>query len=210
MDASLTHVRSVRQRFSGLHALAAGDQVLALLCYDGSLIVMSVRSGNQLYRTTCLVAQTVDVAASEALRLLAMAEASGRVVLLQLWSGAFVRAFSTESPSRVLIVDDGFVAVCEGRAIGIYTIGAQKVGEFRREAAVSAWCPVERVGARSLIAIAFEDGEFLMVAVPETTVAANARFRAPVTALAYDKAENTLFIGDAAAKQILWTTVDCD
>jgi hypothetical protein len=210
MDAALTHLRSYRQRFSGLHALATGDQVLALLCHDGSLVVSSIRSGAPLYRANFHLGPAVDVAVSESLRLIATADAGGRIVLVQLWSGAFVRSFATEEPSRVLIVDDGFIAICEGRAVCIYTAGAQKVSEFKRDAAVSAWCPVERVGARPLIAVAFEDGEFVMIVIPEATVTANAHFRLPVTALAYDHSENALFIGDAAGRQILWTTVDCD
>jgi hypothetical protein len=97
----------------------------------------------------------VYISASNALCLMATADASGRAVFLHLRSGAFVGLFRTEKVWGVLIVDDGFIAVCEGWAIDVSTTGDRRLCEFRSEAEVSAWCPIESVGASSLIAVAF-------------------------------------------------------
>jgi hypothetical protein len=79
-----------------------------------------------------------------------------------------VRLSPTEKVWRILIVDDGFIAVCEWRTISVSMTDAK----------VSPWCPIESVGVSPLIAVVFEDENFVMVVVLEATVAANAQFKA--------------------------------
>jgi hypothetical protein len=221
LDAALAHIRSFRQQFSGLQALASGGhRILVVLNHDGSLAAWSAVTHERLFRVNHHLAPATDAAASEGLRMIASVDESARVVFVELWNGAFIRSFTLVEcglrATRVLLIDDGFLAVlCEGRRgpeprtiVQFYGMNAQLVGAFERAGAVVCWCVANRIDAPALIAVAFDDGTLVIVTVPDGKAATSARFPAPLKAIAYDVYDNTLYLADAG-QQILCASIEC-
>jgi len=109
-DSDLVHVFSFRQQFSSVTGLVASDNVLVVFSQDGSVAVWDLENQSQIYRINHHLVAVVDVAVNDSLRLIASCDVSNRVVMSELWNGAFIRSFKLLNviPNRIGLLDEGF------------------------------------------------------------------------------------------------------
>jgi hypothetical protein len=216
LEASATLTRSFRQQFSGLRALAGGGRrVLAVLSRDGSLTAWRADVPRPLFRVNHHFAPAVDAAASESLGVIASVDESGRVVIVEIWSGAFLRSFALpEGAGKILLIEDGFVVVlteglCEGPTkIEIRGLDGELVGSRERIGKVTCWCAIDRIGRPGLVAAAFAGGALEILTVPSAEVMTELKFEEGIRAMNYDTSANLLFVADGA-NQVRVTALEC-
>jgi hypothetical protein len=216
LDATATPARSFRQQFSALRALSGGGKhALAVLSADGSLTVWGVDGREPLFRVNHHFAPAVDVAVSENLGAIASLDSSGRVVIVEMWSGQFVRSLAiAKDAKRLLFVDEGFVSVLrdgpgDGRTtIEIFGIDGVLVGTHERIGLIKCWCCINRRDGPAMIAVGFVDGLIEMIAVPTGVVVTEMKIEGGACALAYDVHENLIFVADGM-NQVRVSAVEC-
>jgi hypothetical protein len=223
MRSTLVHVMSVRQQFSGVKTLlSGGGRLLIVLNDDASLAAWDLDRTDHhspLYRVSYHIERAVDAAASESLQMVITCDIGGKIAVTDLYYGTLMRSFNLVPrgmrPVKVMVIDDGyFVILCEERlhnevksTIQIYGLGTELIGAYGYEKELAAWCGVNRVGKPAMIAVAFVDGVFGLIGVPEGNAITTVAFPARVVAMSYDVRSNLLYLG-RADRQIVFTTVD--
>jgi hypothetical protein len=220
IEATLTHIHSFRQQFSDLTSLTSGGRrILVVLSRDGTLFVWNFGTQECLYQVNYHLASAVDAAACETLRMVASLDSSRRVVLIELWSGSFLRSFNLIDngavPARLMLLEDGYiVALSECRAgneeqtiIQVYGINTNLLGVYDKDRKSTAWWGIARISKPAMIAVAFADGSFVLLATPDAQVFASLTFADPITQIAFDPTDNMLYLVDEN-QQIMTALVD--
>jgi hypothetical protein len=220
LEPPLTHLFSFRQQFSLLSRLIADRSILAVFSQDGSLLVWDFRSENHdpVYRSYHHFAPGAALGASDCLRVIATCDVSNRVVFADLYSGAFMRAFQIADdrvPIAIHMLNEGFlVAVCEQRLengfrtiVQVHGLGTEMHGVWERKEKVACSCAVDRIHAAAMVAVAFEDGLFVLLGMPGAAVVASVDFASPLRTMVYDAGTDRLLMANAD-RQILATEID--
>jgi WD40 repeat protein len=199
---SISHWASVRQPNALLSSLhCAGGTFILTSLKDSSLSLWNVGEKNpsRIYRQTPHLTSIVDVDTSLTLGIIASLDKNRKCIFSTLHTGQFVKQFEVEkladggkdeSLSKLLLFAAGYAAVLsdirtrEGATttLRLYGINTGKLGEFPLEA-VSDCCKAEFEGGLSALTLAFENGRFMLIAVPQFKVLMDVTIEKPIASV---------------------------
>ena len=204
---TIIHMLSLRQKFSLLSTLNyAGGPYLLTSWRDSSLTLWDLSSNNlePVYRATPHASSLVDVEVSEKLTMIASLDKENNCILSMLMTGKFVRSFSINSPDpiqMILLFSSGFIgalAIAElprrESSIYCYGIDGEKMSDVHFDQRVKMWQKVEFACSLCGVAVAFEDGRFIFVTIPELKILVDITTSHIVRFIMFVKEHNTFLL----------------
>jgi hypothetical protein len=199
---SISHWASVRQGYALLSTIhCAGGALVLTSLKDSSLSLWNVseKPPSRIYRQTPHLTSIVDIDTCLTLGIIASLDKNRKCVFSALQTGQFVKQFEVEklagggkdeSPSQLLLFAAGYVAILSDirtrggatTTLRLYGINTGKLGEFPLDG-VSDCCKAEFEGGLSALTLAFENGRFMLIAVPQFRVLMDVTIEKPIASV---------------------------
>jgi hypothetical protein len=222
-DAGLTHVASLRQRFSLLATVsAAGGPLLLTAWRDSSITLWNVVEAAAVYRIMPHFTTVVDVDVDPELRLIASLDESRNCVLSTLTTGRFVRSFRIDGDERVekiTLFTSGFVAVAavgEGPGVktvlSVHGIDGKKTAQVAFEDEIGAWAKGEFESGLGCLAVGFRGRALMVMRVPDLALLTERTTAAPIVAVDFSVSLGAFVIADTTGRiaiAMFGRKVDC-
>jgi hypothetical protein len=208
---SVSHLMSVRQKFSLLSTLnPAGESLLLASWRDSSLTLWNLAEAKSplrpLYRRTPYLTSVVDVEANCSLGLVASLDKTRKCIFSMLDTGTFTRTFDVkgnDSLEKLILFSSGYLAVLSELVLAnsatttvrLYGVDTKLVCEREFDGLVAELCRVEFENALSGLAIAFKSGRLLMLRIPDLEMLFDLESQQQLNLITFSTQINALIIG---------------